>query len=59
MVNLKNDFNGDGIAEVFVSSPWGVGILKLSGNTLHSIMMAPTGTRFGDWLLNTNDNRFL
>lgn len=27
----KNDFDGDGIAEIPVASPWGVGILKLSG----------------------------
>ncbi len=52
------DFDGDGRAEVFVSSPWGVGILQMQGSTMRPLMMAPNGTRFGDWLLNTRDNFF-
>src|SRR5438094_9242499 len=52
----KSDFDGDGKAEIPVSSPWGIGILKLSGSTLNAPMMAPNGTRFGGWLLNTADN---
>ena len=28
------DFDGDGRSEIPVSSPWGLGILKLSGSTL-------------------------
>jgi acyl-CoA hydrolase len=52
------DFDGDGAAEIVVSSPWGVGVLKLSGGTLSVPMMAPNGTRFGGWLLNTADNAF-
>ncbi|HSE59535.1 MAG TPA: VCBS repeat-containing protein, partial [Nitrospiraceae bacterium] len=52
------DFDGDGRAELFISSPWGVGVLKLSGNTFTVPMMAPNGTRFGGWLLNTADNQF-
>jgi hypothetical protein len=51
------DFDGDGIAEILVTSPWGIGILKLSGGTLTAPMMQPNGTRFGGWLLNTADNR--
>src|SRR5262245_30514085 len=58
MAGKKSDFDGDGKAEIPVTSPWGIGILKLSGNTLTSPMMAPNGTRFGGWLLNTADNRF-
>src|SRR2546423_617355 len=58
MAGKKSDFDGDGIAEIPVTSPWGMGILKLSGNTLTAPMMAPNGTRFGGWLLNTADNRF-
>ena len=34
-----------------------MGILKLSGATLTSPMMAQNGTRIGGWLLNTLDNR--
>ncbi len=52
------DFDGDGRAEILVTSPWGIGILKQSGNTLNAPMMAPNGTRFGGWLLNTSDNSF-
>src|SRR5919202_1515301 len=58
MAGKTSDFDGDGKAEIPVSSPWGIGILKLSGNTLTAPMMAPNGTRFGGWLLNTGDNRF-
>ncbi|HVO26143.1 MAG TPA: FG-GAP-like repeat-containing protein [Candidatus Margulisiibacteriota bacterium] len=56
--DLIGDFDGDGKAEMFVSSPWGVGVLKKSGSTYAAPLMAPNGTRFGGWLLNTADNRF-
>ncbi|MCU5037554.1 FG-GAP-like repeat-containing protein [Bacillus thuringiensis] len=52
------DFDGDGKTELLVTSPWGIGILKISGNTLTAPMMAQNGTRFGGWLLSTVDNRF-
>jgi hypothetical protein len=52
------DFDGDRRSEVFVKSPWGIGILQWSGNTLAAPVMAQNGTRFGGWLLNTGDNRF-
>ena len=50
------DFDGDGHAEILVTSPWGIGVFKLTGNTFSVPMMAPNGTRFGGWLLNTADN---
>ena len=53
------DYNDDGAAEVFVSSPWGVGVLKLAGATMDALMLEPNGTRFGGWLLNTADNHFV
>ncbi|HEY4029766.1 MAG TPA: C1 family peptidase [Caulobacteraceae bacterium] len=52
------DFDGDGHAEIFVASPWGIGVLKLQGAALACPMLQPNGTRFGGWLLNTADNRF-
>ncbi|TKB67397.1 MAG: hypothetical protein E8D52_12540 [Nitrospira sp.] len=52
------DFDGDGQAEILVTSPWGIGVMKLSGGTMTMSMMAPNGTRFGGWLLNTGDNSF-
>jgi acyl-CoA hydrolase len=57
-VKRSGDFDGDGITEILVSSPWGIGILKQSGTTMTPLMMAPNGTRFGGWLLNTADNNF-
>jgi hypothetical protein len=42
-----------------VTSPWGIGILKMDDSTLNAPMMAPNGTRFGGWLLNTADNYFV
>lgn len=50
------DFDGDRCDEMVITSPWGLGILKLSGNTFNAVMMAQNGTRFGGWLLNTGDN---
>lgn len=50
------DFDGDGRDEIIIFSPWGLGMLKLSGSSFEVVMMAPNGTRFGDWLLNTADN---
>jgi hypothetical protein len=58
MSRVNCDFDGDGRAEILVTSPWGLGILKRSGSTLTSLTMAPNGTRFGEWLLNTADNKF-
>jgi acyl-CoA hydrolase len=52
------DFDGDGRAEVLVSSPWGLGILEQAGTTMSAPTMQPNGTRFGGWLLNTADNDF-
>ncbi|HXB69500.1 MAG TPA: VCBS repeat-containing protein, partial [Candidatus Acidoferrales bacterium] len=51
------DYDGDGRVELLVTSPWGIGILKLAGATMAAPMMAPNGTRFGGWLLNTADNQ--
>lgn len=56
---LASDYDGDGVAEVFVKSGWGVGILKLSGDTMTALMMHPNGTRFGGWWLNTAADHFV
>jgi hypothetical protein len=50
------DFDGDGCDEVLISSPWGIGLLKLNGTTFDAVVIKPNGTRFGGWLLNTADN---
>ncbi|AET64288.1 FG-GAP repeat domain-containing protein [Methanothrix harundinacea] len=57
---MAADFDGDGQDEILVSSPWGIGILKMTGDTLSAPVMAANGVRFtGGWLLNTEDNRFI
>lgn len=33
-------------------------LLELSGNTFTAPVIAPNGTRFGGWNLQTGDNRF-
>src|SRR5207247_1307109 len=50
------EFDGDGHDEILVSSPWGIGIWKLAGASMTAPMMAPNGTCFGGWLINTADN---
>ena len=57
---MADDFDGDGKAEILISSPWGIGILKMEGGALSAPVMAANGDRFmGGWLLNTEDNRFI
>jgi hypothetical protein len=55
-LNYIADFDGDKAAEILITSPWGMGILKQAGSTFKAITMSPNGTRFGGWLLNTADN---
>ncbi|MCU0914288.1 MAG: VCBS repeat-containing protein [Planctomycetes bacterium] len=52
------DFNGDGKADLLVSSSWGLGILTLSGSTLTSLVAKAKGTSFDGWLFNPDDNVF-
>lgn len=57
-LEVTGDFDGDGRHEILIASPWGIAVLKQSGSALTQVMIAPNGTRFGGWLLNTADNRF-
>jgi hypothetical protein len=51
-------FDGSNRAEILVTSPWGIGILKLnSSNILEPIVMRGN-ENIGDWLLNTAANQF-
>jgi len=52
------DFDGDGIAEIFVSSPWGIGVLKFDGTALESVVMIPNGTILAGGALNTRGDSF-
>jgi FG-GAP repeat len=56
-LDMLGDVDGDGRDEIVVTSPWGIGILKFTGGSMTSVMLAPNGTRFGGWLLNTADNQ--
>jgi len=58
LVQRIGDVDGDGQDEIVITSPWGIGILKELGGTMTALMLAPNGTRFGEWLLNTADNHF-
>jgi hypothetical protein len=51
------DFNGDGKDDILITSRWGIGILKLQGNTFNSVITKPNGTRFGIWTYNTSTVR--
>lgn len=51
------DYDGDRTDEIVVRSPWGIAILKAAGSDWVSLLVAPTGTRFGGWQLDpVNDD---
>ena len=51
-VQSFGDFDGDGIAEIFISSPWGIGILKLIGTRLTHVGMHINGTNLNGYIVN-------
>jgi hypothetical protein len=52
------NYDGGAQTEIFVTSPWGIGILQPTYPTLTATMLQPNGTRLGYWLLNTSDDIF-
>ena len=52
------DFDGLGRAGIFVSSRWGIGILKYDAGKLIALATAANATRLGQWVLNSEANVF-
>jgi hypothetical protein len=52
------DVNGDGKAELLITGPTGIGILKVQGNAFVPIASAPDGALLGDWIFNATENSF-
>lgn len=48
------DFDGDGEAEILVTSPWGIGVLKVQGRSLTSVAIHANGTNLGGYVLDTS-----
>jgi hypothetical protein len=55
-IRLIADFDGDGRDEILITSPWGIGILKLSGSTLTSVAMHPNGENLGGFVVRNTSN---
>ena len=55
---LIADFDGLGRAGIFVTSSWGIAILKYDAGALSVLISAPNGTRLGDWVLDSAVNLF-
>lgn len=49
------DFNGDGRDDLLMSSPWGIGVLTLAGDTLTSLDMTAYDYPVGAWYLTAAD----
>lgn len=53
------DFDGNGRTEMFVVSPWGIGIMGLGGgNAFVNPALHPYGVSLGDWCLESTDTFF-
>ena len=55
-IQLIADFDGDGMDELLVTSPWGIGILKMVSGVLSSVAMYANGTTIGTYVVNNSDN---
>jgi hypothetical protein len=50
------DFDGDGMDEILVTSPWGIGVLKVQGNTLVTVAIHANGSVLsGGYTVNNTD----
>lgn len=56
VIQSTGDFDGNGTDDIVISSPWGIGLLKVQGSTLAAMVAKPAGTSFGGWWYNPDDN---
>jgi hypothetical protein len=50
-IQCFGDFDGDGIDEIFISSPWGIGILKWTNNIVTSVGMQINGSNLNGYVV--------
>jgi hypothetical protein len=55
-IQLIADFDGDGMDEFLVTSPWGIGILKMTSGALSSVVMYANGSTIGSYVVNNTDS---
>ncbi|MEJ8849504.1 hypothetical protein [Variovorax rhizosphaerae] len=48
-IRLIADLDGDGFDEIVITSPWGLGVLKMVGGALTSVAMHPNGDDLGGY----------
>ena len=53
---MELSVNGDRKDDIIVTSPWGLGILTVSGSSLTSLDIKQNGRLFGSWLLDKTDD---
>lgn len=50
-IRLIADLDGDGFDEIVITSPWGLGVLKMVGGALRSVAMHPNGDDLGGYVV--------
>jgi hypothetical protein len=55
-IRLIADLDGDGMDEILISSPWGIGVLKMVGGTLTSVAMHANGENLGGYVVQNTHN---
>lgn len=48
-IRLIADLDGDGMDEILISSPWGIGVLKMAGGSLTAVAMHANGENIGGY----------